>query len=81
MAKNSKCTCNMGMLLVALVVLSVGIFVLVGAFATQWKAAAPLSQATASGVLPLYFVGLLLAIIGKMAKWKSHGTCPVHQMK
>lgn len=78
MAKNAKCTCNMGMMLVALVIMSVGVFVLVAGLATQFKAAEQLSQATATAVLPLYFAGMLVLFIGKMAKWKSHGICPVH---
>ena len=78
MAKNAKCTCNMGMMLVALVIMSVGAFVLVAGLATQFKAAEQLSQATAMAVLPLYFAGMLVLFIGKMAKWKSHGACPVH---
>ncbi|MBI2076509.1 MAG: hypothetical protein HYT72_04650 [Candidatus Aenigmarchaeota archaeon] len=78
MAKNAKCTCNMGMMLVALVIMSVGAFVLVAGLANQFKAAEQLSQATAMAVLPLYFAGMLVLFIGKMAKWKSHGACPAH---
>ena len=79
MAKNGKCSCNAGFLLVALVLLSVGAFALVAAFATQLRAD-PLSQATAMSVLPWYFVGFLVMFLGKMAKWKAHGACPVHKM-
>lgn len=80
MAKEAKCTCNLGMLLVALVLMSVGVYFLVAAFATQLGAGAAgqLSQQTAMAVLPWYFVGFLVIVLGKMAKWKSHGTCPVH---
>lgn len=63
--------------MVALVLLSVGAFFLVAAFATQLKGDV-LSQQTAMSVLPWYFVGFLVLFLGKMAKWKSHGMCPVH---
>lgn len=80
MAKVAKCTCNAGMLVVALVLMSVGAYFLVAAFSGQLKAVDVLSQSTAMAVLPWYFVGFLVLFLGKMAKWKSHGTCPVHKM-
>lgn len=78
MAKNAKCMCNLGVMLVALVIMSVGLFLLVAGLATQWRAAAPLSQQAAVDVLPWYFAAMLVLFVGKMAKWKSHGMCPVH---
>lgn len=65
------------MLLVALVLMSVGVYLLVAGFATQLRADS-LSAQVAMNILPWYFVGFLVVVLGKMAKWKSHGECPVH---
>jgi len=77
MAKPNKCNCNPGMLLVALVLMSVGVYLLVAGFAAQLRAES-LSMQVAMNILPWYFLGFLVVVLGKMAKWKSHGTCPVH---
>jgi len=79
MAKGAKCTCDPGMLLVALVLLSIGAYFLVAAFNTQLQARGDvLNVQTAISVLPWYFLGFLVMVLGKMAKWKSHGMCTVH---
>ena len=77
-ASGAKCTCNLGFMVVAWVLFALGIWVLVGGFATQLQSSAPtMFNGT---VLGWYFVAIVLLGVGKMAKWKSHGACPVHNM-
>ncbi len=69
-----KCTCSPLHLLVGLVLMSLGLFVVMGGIRTQlgegWNAYMT--------VLPLYFFGLLLLVVGKFVKYMSHGNCPAH---
>jgi hypothetical protein len=60
--------------------MSIGAYFIVGALATQLKGNA-LSLQTAIAVLPWYYIGFLVAGLGKMAKWQSHSECTLHQMK
>ncbi len=75
-AGGKKCNCNPGWLIVAVVLLTLGLYALVAGFSAQFQ-----QGAGASTVLPWYFVGILLVVFGKLTKWKSHGTCPVHSMR
>lgn len=70
-----KCSCNVGWLIIALVLLTVGLWGVVAGFTAQFGGAA------AATVLPWYFVGLLLIVLGKWAKWNAHGRCTVHGMR
>lgn len=74
-AKSAKCTCNPGWLILALIFFSVGLYAVVGGFVGQFT-----GSQSSQYILAWYFVGFLLIAIGKMLKWKSHGTCPVHKM-
>ncbi len=70
-----KCSCNPGWLIVAVILLAIGLYGVVGGFIAQN------AGFSVSTVLPWYFVGILLLVFGKMCKWKSHGACPAHGMK
>ena len=74
----SACKCNLGLLVVAWILFALGLWALVGGFATQFGSAAP--TAVNGSVLGWYFLGVLLFGVGKMAKWKSCGNCTVHKM-
>jgi len=69
-----KCTCNPGWLLIALILLTLGVYSLAAGFTWQF------TGYMASPVLLAYFVGILLVMFGKMSKWKSHNACSVHSM-
>ena len=71
-----KCTCNLGYMVVAWVLIALGLWALVAGFATQFNSATP--TAVNLGIVSWYFAGVLLIGLAKMAKWKSHGTCPAH---
>ena len=73
---SGKCTCNLGLMVVAWILFALGLWALVGGFATQLNSAAP--TAVNVGVLGWYFLGILLLGIGKMVKWKSHAKCTLH---
>ena len=72
----SKCTCNLGLMVVSWILFALGLWALVGGFAVQLNSALP--TAVNITVLGWYFLGILLVGIGKMVKWKAHGACPVH---
>lgn len=74
-AASNKCNCNFGWALIALILFTIGLYGVAGGFIGQ------LGGAAWSMVLPWYFIGLLLVMLAKMAKWKAHGTCRVHSMK
>ena len=77
-ANGAECTCNLGWMVVAWVLFAVGLWVLVGAFTTQFSSGAPtMFNGT---VLGWYFVAVVLLGVAKMCKWKSHGNCPAHKM-
>ena len=71
-----KCTCNLGYVIVAWILMAIGLWALAQAFITQWNAAAPMTT-----ILGWYFGAVVILGIGKMLKWKSHGMCPVHGNK
>ena len=77
-ARSGKCKCNLPWMVVAWIVAAVGLWALVGGFATQFNSATP--TMVSYNVLGWYFAGLLLIGLAKMAKWKAHGTCTVHKM-
>ncbi len=73
---NNKCSCNPGLMVIAWILISLGIWSVVGGFALQIGSGAP----TAMNVNVLwYFLGVLLIWAGKMAKWKSCGACMSHK--
>ncbi|HLC67387.1 MAG TPA: hypothetical protein VJI12_00735 [archaeon] len=76
--RSGKCTCNLAFMVVTWIIGAVGLWALVGGFATQFTSAAPTS--VSYNVLGWYFAGLLLVGLAKMAKWKAHGNCTVHKM-
>ena len=73
-----KCTCNIPFLIVSAILFTIGLWLVVGGVAMQFKAASFMFDGMTAG---LYFVGVLFLFFGKMAAWKSHGSCPVHGMK
>lgn len=82
MAKNSqvkkvKCGCNPGWMVATWILLALGLWALVGGFATQFASNAP--TAVNVTVLGWYFAGVLLVGVGKMCKWKAKGCCTTHQ--
>ena len=72
---DSKCTCNPGWLILALIFFTAGLYALVGGFTGQF-----FNTWSVQYVMAWYFLGFLLLAVGKMFKWKSHGTCTVHKM-
>jgi hypothetical protein len=74
--RSGKCSCNVAWLVVAWILGALGIWSLVGGFATQFASSAP--TAVNYTVLGWYFVGLLLVGLAKMSKWKSCGGCGMH---
>ncbi len=76
MRGGKKCTCNLGYMIVAWVLIALGIWALATAFIAQFNAAAPMAT-----LLGWYFGGVVLVGIAKMLKWKGHGMCPVHGCK
>lgn len=75
-AKESmKCTCSPGYFLAALVLYTLGLWALVSGLLLQWN------YADATRILPWYFLGFLLAGLGKFAKWQACVACPVHGFK
>ena len=73
---SKKCTCNLGLMVVAWILFALGLWALVGGFATQFASGMP--TAVNGAVLGWYFLGILLCGVGKMVKWKAHGMCPMH---
>lgn len=78
--KGEVCSCNLGLMLVAKAVSSVGIFVLVAGLGAQL--AVGLTGQNSLGlyavVLPLYFVGLVVKGLGKIVDMESHRKCGLH---
>ena len=78
--RGESCNCNMGLMLVAKAVSSVGIFILVAGLGAQL--AVGLTGQNSLGlymsILPLYFVGLVVKGLGKVVDIESHRKCPVH---
>ena len=76
-----KCNCNKVYVLVSMVLMSLGLFVLVKAFASQLGMVAVDTMTAAIALVPWYFVGVLLVMLGKMAKCKAGCMCSLHGMK
>ncbi len=74
----ARCTCNYGYMIVALILLTIGLYLIVAGFAWQFNSASRLGDGAAGMVLAAYFIGMLIVVFGKMAKWKAHGDCKVH---
>ena len=75
--KEGKCGCNPAWMIVGWIIGALGIWALVGGFATQFTSAAPTS--VNPNILGWYFVGLLLIGLAKMSKWKACGRCCTHK--
>jgi hypothetical protein len=65
-AKKDDCKCRPGMLIVAWILAAVGLWALVGGFATQFTSFEP--TAANAGVLAWYLLGILLIFIAKKMK-------------
>lgn len=76
MPKAQECKCNWGFMIVAWVLMTIGIFLLVGGFTAQFN-----SKADYLTILGWYFVGLLVMFLGKMAKHKANCLCTMHSKK
>jgi hypothetical protein len=50
------------------------LYALVGGFTGQFT-----NAWSSTYILAWYFVGFILIAIGKILKWKSHGTCSCHR--
>jgi hypothetical protein len=74
-----KCTCNAGLAVVALVLLTLGLYFLVWGFTVQRSFAEMSWSVWCWNALFLYAVGLVALGLGKMAKLKA-GNCAVHKM-
>ncbi len=70
-----KCSCNMGMTLLALIFMSIAVYLLAMGFIAQFN------NHSGLGIIAWYFIGLLVLMIAKMCKWKGHMSCPVHGMR
>ncbi len=68
-----KCTCNIWMTLLALVLLAISTYLLVMGFATQFNGGDNILV-----IVGWYFVGFIVLVIAKICKWKGHTGCPVH---
>lgn len=78
MAKgNGKCTCSLPHMILGAILLTIGIWLLIGGIATQFKAATLMFDVT---VVAMYFIGILFAVFGKWSMWMSHGECAKHGM-
>lgn len=73
-AKAPKCSCNLGYLIVGIVLAALGLWMLASAFIGQ------LQGMMAQAVLPWWLGGVVLVMLAKMAKWKSCGMCMAHKM-
>ncbi len=69
-----KCTCNLGYVIVAWVLMAIGLWTLVQAVYTHWNNLAPMTT-----LLGWYFGAVVILSVGKMLKWKS--ICAAHGMK
>lgn len=71
----AKCSCNVGVGIVSLILFAVGLWIIVNGFITQWNSPDTSNWWT---VMLWYLVGFVVLVLGKMAKWKAHGGCQVH---
>lgn len=78
--KGEVCSCNLGLMLVAKAVSSVGIFILVAGLGAQLAIGltGQNSLGLYAAVLPLYFVGLVVKGLGKIVDMESHRKCALH---
>ena len=73
-----KCSCNMGMWIVSIILMTVGLWTVVSGFVIQFGIGSVPIATVAQAVMPWYFVGLLFLGFGKMAKWKAFCACNAH---
>lgn len=71
----TKCGCNIGYMILAIIFITLGIYSLVSGFLSQWKGY------DLNMTLGWYFISVILFMIGKMSKWKAYSACTVHSMK
>ncbi|MBS3052143.1 MAG: hypothetical protein J4428_02120 [Candidatus Aenigmarchaeota archaeon] len=72
--KKGKCTCSFLHLLIALLLMSLGLFLVLGGVGVQFSG----GWSRYTSVLPLYFFGLLLLVVGKFVKRLSYCNCSAH---
>ena len=76
MKGDGKCACNLGMMGLAVIVMTLAVWALAGGFIAQFNSTTP--TAFDVGILVWYLVGFVLLMVAKMCKWKAHENCPVH---
>jgi len=78
--RGEVCSCNLGIMLVAKAVSSVGIFILIAGLGAQLAVGltGQNSLQLYAAVLPLYFVGLVVKGLGKIVGMESHRKCAIH---
>ncbi len=74
-AKGGKCNCNVGFVVLAIILITLGIYSVANGFISHFNYRA------AGVVLLWYFIGVVLLALGKLAKWKAYGECSAHNMK
>ncbi|MDO8556670.1 MAG: hypothetical protein Q7R96_05875 [Nanoarchaeota archaeon] len=65
------CTCNLGLMVVGLIVMALGLWFTVKGIMTQWNG---LDTWWMTAVW--YIIGIFGLCLGKMLKWKAIGSCP-----
>ncbi len=76
MAK-SKCNCNSGFILLAMVLFAVGVYFLVLGFMSQTTSGAGWNMWDWNAML-LYLIGFVVFGLGKWTKWSGCSDCKVH---
>ncbi|MBI3412956.1 MAG: hypothetical protein HY051_02675 [Candidatus Aenigmarchaeota archaeon] len=78
--RRELCNCNLGLMLVAKAVSSVGVFILVAGLGAQLAVGltGQNSLPLYASVLPLYFVGFVVKELGKIVGMESHRKCGLH---
>lgn len=74
-----KCSCNLGMGILGLILLTAGLYFVVWGFITQTVSAISWSLWNWNALL-FYLIGIVLIGLGKMSKYKGYGCCSVHGM-
>jgi hypothetical protein len=71
--KTSKCNCNVGFIVLAVILGTLGIYSLATGFISHFNYRA------AGVVLLWYFVGVVLMALAKMSKYKAYCGCSAHK--
>ncbi len=67
----AKSEMNWGLVVVAIILTTIGIWALAAGFIAQLQSVSPTSTATAMAVFPWYLIGVILLALGKWSKWKA----------